>query len=402
MTDKEKAKILVIGDGVVPTGFSRVIHSMIKNIPKDGYEFHHLAVNYSGDPHEFDHKIYPARLAGIPTNPLGFDRIPQMLNQIKPEIIFILNDIWIIKEYLKVIRNVYNYKTVPKIVVYFPVDGEGYRKEWFDDFDVVSKTCVYTEFGKEQVKSVYPGLEVEIIPHGIDIEDFYPLNEDRQEYKKEFYKGNKTINPESFIVLNANRNQPRKMLDVSIYGFALFARDKDDVRYHHHAGLQDSGWDIISLAEIFSKELGYDVSKKLILSNQQEGVQTVSDGKLNEYYNASDVGLNTSTGEGWGLVSMEHAVTGAPQIVPNHSACTEIYSDCAIMLEPKMTFRGYETLLKRKYVAAEDVANALNSLYTNKELYDEIAKKAYDKFTSPKYSWKNIAKLWDNIFKEIL
>ncbi len=402
MTDKEKIKVLVIGDGVIPTGFARVLHSVIKKMPEEEYDFHHLALNYTGDPHEFKHSIYPARLSGVPSSPLGFERMPAMLSHIKPDIIFILNDIWIIEQYLKIIKEVYNYKATPKIVVYFPVDGEGYRKDWFDDFDMVSQTCVYTEFGKKQIHDVYPGMNVKIIPHGIDTEDFYPIKEDRQEFKNEFYDGNKTIDPDSFIIMNANRNQPRKMIDVALLGFTIFAKDKDDVRYHHHAGLKDTGWDVIALAKIYSREFGFDVSKKLILSNNNTMLQMVSDEKLNEYYNASDLGITTSTGEGWGLTAMEHIVTGAPQLVPNHSACTEIYSDCAYMLEPTATFRGYDTLLKRKYIVAETVAEALEDIYSNKELYNELAKKGYDKFTSSKYSWTNIAKLWDNVFKEIL
>ena len=46
----------------------------------------------------------------------------------------------------------------------------------------------------------------------------------------------------------------------------------------------------------------------------------LSDADLNRLYNACAIGLNTSAGEGFGLVSFEHAATGAPQVVPDHDA----------------------------------------------------------------------------------
>jgi hypothetical protein len=42
---------------------------------------------------------------------------------------------------------------------------------------------------------------------------------------------------------------------------------------------------------------------------------TLSDEGINQIYNMSDVGINTSDGEGFGLCQLEHLYTGAPQIV---------------------------------------------------------------------------------------
>ena len=50
-----------------------------------------------------------------------------------------------------------------------------------------------------------------------------------------------------------------------------------------------------------------------------------SNDDLNRLYGACDVGVNTSCGEGWGLVSFEHALTGAAQVVPRNSVCEELW-----------------------------------------------------------------------------
>jgi hypothetical protein len=64
----------------------------------------------------------------------------------------------------------------------------------------------------------------------------------------------------------------------------------------------------------------------------------VSDRELNLLYNACDVGINTSMGEGWGLVSFEHGAAGAAQVFPDHTACTELWSGRAELIPPARSY----------------------------------------------------------------
>jgi len=41
----------------------------------------------------------------------------------------------------------------------------------------------------------------------------------------------------------------------------------------------------------------------------------INDEGINQLYNAADVGVNTTDGEGYGLCQLEHMFTGAPQVV---------------------------------------------------------------------------------------
>ena len=66
-----------------------------------------------------------------------------------------------------------------------------------------------------------------------------------------------------FIVLNANRNQPRKRMDLTMEGFSLFAKDKpENVFLHLHIGLKDIGWDLKYLAK------RYQLADRLIYSTR--------------------------------------------------------------------------------------------------------------------------------------
>ena len=315
-----KIKILVIGDGVTPTGFSRVIHSIFGRLDPEEYEIHHLAINYHGDPHGYNHRIYPAVVGG---DVYGINRLSMFANM-GFDLIFLLNDTWILDIYLENIKRIF--KEIPKIVTYFPVDAMFLNPEWFKNFDIVTQAVAYTQFGYNETKKAQPELDVKIIPHGVDTETFKKLPMEKSEIKKMAYPPKEEFYEDLFIVLNANRNQPRKKVDIAVAGFALFAQGKPlNVKYYHHAGIMDQGWDIRRLAK------RYGMDKRLILTNLERDVQRVSEERLNLIYNATDVGLNTSLGEGFGLTQVEHSATGSPQVVPDNSASRELFIDCGLL-----------------------------------------------------------------------
>lgn len=404
MEKRIKTRVLWISDLVVPTGFSRVSHSIIEYLPKNKYNITGLGINYPGDPHPYNFPIYPAKIEG---EIYGINRLERILGRTQPEIIFILNDIWIIDKYLYAINRIYAERLPtlrpPKIVIYFPVDAEPHFPDWYRNLNMVSKAVVYTEFGKRVATSASGTDAFEIVPHGIDSKIFYRAHEDRFDSKKELFSefiNKKMMGPDSIIILNANRNQPRKRLEITMEAFSIFCKDKPkDVFLYMHCGNIDARHiDVVKLS------LRFGINDRLITTgNNVIGVQAVSVGKLNQIYNACDIGVNTSLGEGWSLPNMEHAITGAPQIVPDHSACGEIYKDCGVLvptIHNLMIDGGAMTV--GKLVDPVDVAKAMELLYTNKELYKDLSEKSIAKFSSPIHSWTEIANTWNAIFTEVL
>lgn len=387
-----RIKVLFVSDLVAPTGFAKVSHSIIKFLPQDKYEIHGLGVNYRGDPHNYGFPIYPAGMGG---RVYGEDRLVQLLQGIKFDIVYILNDAWIVNVYLNAIKEA-KLEHMPKIVVYFPVDSEYHDPEWYKNFDIVSKAVTYTNYARNVVNddTCAPKLKLSIIPHGIDKSVFYKKFVVRKDAKLTLFGD--TPNAHKFIFLNANRNQPRKRLDITMEGFKLFSAGKDDVALYMHCGVRDAHIDVPRLAI----RLGID--SKLILTSLRPGIQTVPEDVLNTIYNACDVGLNTSLGEGWGLTSIEHAVTGAPQIVPNHSACAEIFGGCGVMVPPKLGFTFDHSMTVGQLVDPIDVASAMEKVYSNKEYYNEVSQSAMEKFLSEKYSWEHISHMWDEVFTEVI
>ncbi len=405
---RKRIPILVVGDAAAPTGFARVLHSILDRV-KHKYEIHHLGVNYAGDPHDADWKVYVARLGG---DVYGVNRLQQLIEAAKPRLVFMVNDVWILGLYAPILKK---YKDNLKTVMYFPVDGEPLDSDFVKQLDGVDQLVAYNQFGKrvmqqaiDEVRRESPDFkasEIEVIPHGVDTQLFYPyskkpatggINPGRLRAKKMLLPNKKDF-LESFIVLNANRNQPRKRIEITMQGFALFAENKpDNVKLYLHMGAEDMGWNLMSLAR------RYDIEGRLIISNTSKETPTDSVKRLNMIYNACEVGINTSLGEGWGLVSFEHAATGAAQVVPRHTACEELWQGAAEMLDPVFTVTVERVLTEGKFVSPKGVAEALERLYRDPEYLREMSEAAYLNTTKPEYKWKNIARQWDALFQKLL
>jgi hypothetical protein len=123
------------------------------------------------------------------------------------------------------------------------------------------------------------------------------------------------------LMINVNRNSHRKRHDLGVMGFAeLITRDpKKPYYYMVVTGLnaQQGAYHDINL--IFTMEIQRrglepsDYAKRLMLIDTSS--KALPDSAINELYNAADIGVNTSDGEGFGLCQIEHLYTGAPQLV---------------------------------------------------------------------------------------
>ena len=176
---RKRIPILVVGDAAAPTGFARVLHSILDRV-KHKYEIHHLGVNYGGDPHDADWKVC-ARLVG---DVYGINRLQHLLSG-KPRLVFMVNDVWILGRYAPILKN---YKDKLKTVMYFPVDGDLIDSDFVQQLDGVDQLVAYNQFGKrvmqqaiDEVRRESPDFkasEIEVIPHGVDTRLFHPYSKE--------------------------------------------------------------------------------------------------------------------------------------------------------------------------------------------------------------------------------
>jgi glycosyltransferase involved in cell wall biosynthesis len=389
-----KSKLLWVGDIIATTGFARVTHNVIERL-KDEYEIVVLGCNWHGDPDPMqeEFKIYPASNR-FQQAPFGEDRIREVVEIEKPDIVFTINDCWIINEQYKRIADLHQ-KMGFKFVGYMPMDSYnwvGCLNETANNWDAIVS---YTEFGAHEF--IKGGIQkpITVIPHGVTAGQFKPG--DKVEARK-----NLGLKEDAFIVMNANRNQFRKRIDITIDAFARFAVDKPDAMLYLHMGLKDQGWDVM---QVFGREMhkqGLDPNGRIIMTGNTQNPPSVPVEMLETIYQCADVGVNTCKGEGWGLVNFEHAACRVAQVVPNHTSCKEI-------------FEGYGKLIRCDHVdvdtnfarempcpSAEHLAEILNELYEDREKLDAVAELCYLRATDEQFNWDTVAAQFSGVFQEVM
>jgi len=408
INSRTRLKIIAIGFNIHGTGLTRVMHDIMRRLA-DRHEIHYLGIGYSGE------TVVDRGLTIYPTNPKGGDvfaafQAQRMIEEINPDLVFILHDIWCFPHYLRILGP---YRDRLRIVGYIPLDGKIVNEEDAASLESADRVVVYTEFAQKEFEGAFDRLRekrggefpaVDAIPHGVDLSRFHPFPQLQQtsfasaaraEAKRKVFAG--LQDPEnSFVVLNASRPDKRKRVDLTVAGFARFAEGKPaNVRLClHHAIMGGPGQpEIESLVEQF------DLKERLVLNPLAGGV--VSDDALNLLYNACDVGINTSMGEGWGLVSFEHGAAGAAQIVPRHSACAELWRGRGEMIEPVRRYVPEFSVLEMGEVSAEGVAEAIGNLYDNPQRCQQLAQAAYQAALNPDYTWDAIAERFDGLFSEL-
>ena len=117
-------------------------------------------------------------------------------------------------------------------------------------------------------------------------------------------------------------------------------------------------------------------------------------GFLNIIYNAADIGINTSMGEGWGLVSFEMASLGIPQIVPNFSSYPELFGDrpgheLVDVTEQEIGWCGNEKYNSYKpvggVISVDNCIEKIKKIYKNYNTYYLKAQKNFSYFNSITY-----------------
>jgi glycosyltransferase involved in cell wall biosynthesis len=390
----EKPKLLWVGDIVAMTGFARVTENVLARI-KDRYDIYVLGCNWHGDPSPLQAKyqMFPASNA-YQTAPFGETRIREITEHIKPDVIFTINDCWIINNQWAQIRDLRE-QIGFKFVGYFPMDSYGWYGCLNDTMEEWDAAICYTKFGAEETLNAGVNKPIWVIPHGVTPGQFYP--KDKAECRKKL-----NLDPNDFIVFNGNRNQFRKRIDLTISAFAKFAVNRPDAKLYLHMGQKDQGWDIMPL---FSREMnrqGLDPNGRIIMTTPSHGGPNVDLDLLNTIYNCADVGVNTCKGEGWGLVNFEHAACRVAQVVPDHTSCKEIFDGAGKLI--RNLHADVDTNFGRIMPCPDDnhLAQILGELYEDRAELDRVAQACYERVTDSCFNWDTVASDFVDVFTEVL
>src|SRR5688572_12640923 len=301
-----KPKLLWISDIGVETGFARVSANILGWLGSR-WERVVLGVNFRGEPHPYPYRIYPAQNGG---DMWGFGRFAEIIKSEKPDVILIQTDAWIVASFLEIAEQIEN---CPPICAYMPVDASGMKRATAKALSKLALAAFYSEFAVKQAKD--SGFEGNAVAIGLGVrrEIYKPMPKDEARRK---IKG-LDLPDGAFLVINVNRNQPRKRQDLTIKYFAEWLKRGGDGYLYLHCLREDIGWDLQAIADY------YGITDRFYMPTGETYADLVPEAGMPYVYSAADVQVSTCMGEGFGLPTLEAMACGVPQIVPDFAALGE-------------------------------------------------------------------------------
>lgn len=377
------ARVLLVGRAAGPTGFARVLRALAQAFVERGLDIWVCATD-SGPFGEGAWRLMPAH---SPDDVMRAGDLRDICAQLRPDRIVVINNEGAALASIGLLRDS---APTAELFAYVPVEGE---LRWPGQLRALTSHAtlvLYTQDAARWFERAAPplsgGIPVAVAGHGVDIDLFRPLPRERRlQARRRLFAdqlpagfGQERLD-EATIVLNANRNDRRKRLDVTLAEFADFARHRPDALLAFHCARRSSVYDL----ERLTAAVG--LTGRVLFTHGSDGPPEEEDESLNEIYNACDIGLNTSSCEGWGLIAFEHAATGAPQIVTASENNVEIWGDHALLVGPQ-TFADCRTY-----------AEALSRLH-DPDIRADCSRRALDHVRSPACSWETVAMRWMGLF----
>jgi glycosyltransferase involved in cell wall biosynthesis len=291
------------------------------------------------------------------------------------------------------------------IIMYAAMDTHIYTRKFWNVLSLATVPVVFTNWCKRQCELILPDLakKLQVIYHGCEPDVFYPLSTvDRQQIRRDMFG----ITDNTFLVINVNRNQVRKDLMRTMAAFHLFHMKCFHSVLYLHAKHSDLGGNIIGQAEYLGMDIRSKKPEVIFSPDNYHELTGVSREDLNRIYNAADVAVSTSTGEGWGLTTTEAMAAGTPFIGPNNTVFPEILGDGkrGLLVEsggPDLwaTFYGVSDT-PREICSTTGMMEALEDVYHNRDT--AIQRASVARLWTERHTWEQVQQEWMGVLSYVI
>lgn len=242
--------------------------------------------------------------------PYGQDVWSAHANHFGADVCISLMDAWVFEPKM----NPHNVPWIP----WFPVDMEPLPERIRERVALAYKRIVFSKFGLKVVNNA--GLDAYYVPHGVDSKVFRPGD---RKAAREFLK----LPADRFIVgmVAANKGNPsRKAFTPQLEAFAEFHKQHPDALLYLHTVRGERGeGQGVNLPELLTY-LGLVEGKDYLFCDQYTNLLGFPDAHMAALYNAFDVHMLVSMGEGFGIPILEAQSCGCPVIVGDWTSMSEL------------------------------------------------------------------------------
>lgn len=390
-------------------GYCLVVYNLAKELAKKDdieltvYGFQNF---YANNNHNSERQL-PANVymydAYASENPksmgFGFDQVSDFVTTTKPDICIIYNDMVVVSNILAKLNEVPDktFKTIVYIDQVYLYQKADYVKLLNEKADYV---LAFTPYWENIAKEIGIKKPTGYLQHGFDPMVHYPVP---KAIARQYYG----LKKDDFIIMNLNRNQPRKRWDICLMAFAeVVSRHPDEPIKMLIATAVQGAWNLMEVYERELKKRGLTLElgmKHIILIDNP---QQLTDEDVNVLYNVADVGINTCDGEGFGLCNFQQAAIGIPQIVPKIGGFLDFFNETnAAVIEPKFSLyidSGRDGVGGESQLCDwQDFANAIDGIWTDRDNAKMMASSSRQSILS-KYGWDKIGDKLHDIIVEVV
>lgn len=371
-----------------PSGFGNVTRFICGGLASRGHQVSILGWQTTGSPARWQGcALYPVRLSTF-----GADVLLNYLQKIQPDVLITLADVW----WLTYIANpvIANFMRAAQMpwALYFPIDGdmgEGrLPPSWVRILRTVDLPIAMSQYGRDVSRA--NGVDPAYVPHGVELDAFRPPADKEAAKAALGYQGR-------FVVLSDARNQPRKLLPRTLDIFRRFAAGKPDALLHLHCDPHDPA--------ARTREYFYDLQEDIRFLGLGDEVRLtagmsigagLSLDRLAALYQAADVHLLSSWGEGFGLPTLQAAAAGVVPMASDYTASREL-----VLGHGEAIRVGRQLLdhfgIRRALIDVEDAVARLEGLYRDPARLR--AKSLASRAFAEGYGWSDLVGRWDALLR---
>lgn len=390
-----KKKILIISDHAqTTTGVAVQTMHLVKGLlSTNKYDIIQLGAAMYHDDYTTVHVENNFKI--IPVNGFGDKEVLRsMLASYAPDVLIIFSDARFFKHVFDMEDEIHQVCPIMWWHVWDNRPTPYFNKKYYDCVDAIN--CI-SELTYSLCSDIVEKEKIAYIPHTLPKDLFYTLSSKEISHHRKMILGS---DKDKFICLWINRNARRKRPADVLKSWQMFLMNLQH-KYEHKNAILLMHTDPYDRQGINLVEVAKSLN---ILENVRFSDQVVDFKKINILHNISDVCLNISCAEGFGLTTLEAMSVGKPIIATLTGGLTrqlidpEDLSVNGVALKPDViTISGTQSTpyLNEDYASLETIASGIMKIYeAGKDERDIVGNKA-KLYVEKNFKYENMIRQWD-------